>query len=168
MKIINFVKKDENLFHLILLAICTITIVLSFTFNKVARSFPLFFGTTCFILTLLQMVLDNRKNVSGFLKLLKTGALTPMDSYGQNSDDQGDEQATAKEQPVAWKTIFFIFALLAVYLVLIEAMHYLLASLLFLLFFLRFVGKVKWSTTLVFSFVFIGCLFVLFELLLAH
>ncbi|GAB7389160.1 hypothetical protein BSNK01_29980 [Bacillaceae bacterium] len=156
------VRKGENIFNLILLVVFLLAIVMSFSYNPLARMFPLLFGLIAFLLLFLYFLFTNMKIPPKFLRFIgRQGALSGID--GTAKQTRGDE-----EEDVSWKEAFLIFACLAGYVLIMAWVDYLLATLIYLLLFLRFAGSVSWKTSIIFSLLVSGCLYGLFELLLGQ
>lgn len=150
----NNSKTAENIFSIILQILFLIVIVMAFDFNPKARSFPLIFGTFSFVMLFLQFIVRNMKNPPKFLQFInKKGAL-------------GSSFSSGPEEVLPWKHVFSVFAWLIGYVIVMSQIHYILATLLFLLLFLHFFGKVKIASNLLFSFFFSGSMYLLFIFIL--
>lgn len=169
-------RKAENIFNACLIIAMIVVLVMAFEYNARARLFPLIFSSLIIFMTGLHMMMVNMKNPPKFLHFVtKSGALTNYAVKEETSDgmDQQEqalkssEEIKASDDELTWGNIFYIFLWLTLFVISIVFIHYLLATLIFLILFMRFVGKVRWKTTLYFSFILTGSLYFLFEILLS-
>lgn len=148
-------KLDETIFHVVLLCILALAVVMSFSYNPTARGFPLAFGIIGFVMVGLQLVVNVLKSPPAVLQFLnRKGALSKSKS--------GEKEA--KEEPeMTWGKFFKLICWLIGYTVFIGLTHYLIATFVFLILFMRFAGDVRWVTTIIYSTAFTGGMYIIFE-----
>jgi hypothetical protein len=153
-------KAEGIVVDLLLLAVTGTAVVMSFSYNPTARMFPLYFGLIAFIFVLLNVIVASMKNPPKMLRFIRQkGTLSDMPGMQYKEEEKEDEDIT-------WKQIFYVVLWLAGYVILLATIHYLLATLIFLILFMRIAGQLTWLKTLLIALCFSGFLYFLFEILL--
>lgn len=168
-------NKPENIFNISLIFIAAIAVFIAeTTFGDRARIFPAAFSWIILIMVSLYVIVSNLKNPPNFLRfILRSGALSNLGGLGMAEAAEAEDTTEKKEvvekaedKGLPWGQVYLIFACLTAYVLSMYIIHYLLATLIFLILFLRFMGKVRWKTLLLFACILTGSLYILFEMLL--